>query len=301
MASTYSIKELEHLSGIKAHTLRVWEQRYSIITPERTDSNIRYYSEEDLRTVLNISLLSDHGFRISKIAEMKPDERCKCVLDISEAADDYVEQIRLLTLGMVELDESRFNKIISRGVLKEGFEKTMINIVLPFLQRIGVLWIAGSVNPAQEHFISHLIRKKIIVATESQPAAPRKTAPKILMFLPENEEHELTLLFANYLASARKFKVIYLGQGLPLKDVCHALDIHKPEFIMSIFTTHPASSYIQEYVESLSQCAKDSQVLLTGHQALTQAIECPENVRLVYQINDFVELLEKWQKPKVTA
>ena len=239
MACTYSIKELEHLSGIKAHTLRVWEQRYSIIKPERTDTNIRYYTEEDLRTVLNISLLNDHGFRISKIANMNPSERSENVLKISEAADDYTEQIRLLTLSMVELDESRFNSVISRGVLKEGFERTMINLILPFLQRIGVLWVAGSINPAQEHFISHLIKKKMIVATENQPAAPRKTAPKILMFLPENEEHELTLLFANYLASARKFRVIYLGQSLPLKDVCHASGYSQTRIYIFYFYNKP--------------------------------------------------------------
>src|SRR4028119_2082894 len=163
--SVYSIKDLEHLSGIKAHTLRIWEQRYNIIRPKRTDTNIRYYDDTDLKLVLNISLLKEHGFKISEIARMTMEDMSQEVLSLTDKNLRYSDQIQALTLSMIDLDEERFEKIMSTNALQVGFEQTMINIVYPFLIKIGVLWQTGAISPAQEHFISNLIRQKLTVPT----------------------------------------------------------------------------------------------------------------------------------------
>lgn len=206
--SVYSIRDLEQLSGIKAHTLRIWEQRYNIVSPKRTDSNIRYYDDVDLKLILNISLLKDHGFKISHIAEMSEAEMKGEIIKITSKSNSSSEQVQALTLAMIELDEERFDKIISTNVLQLGFERTMMQIIYPFLVRVGVLWQTGAIHPAQEHFISNLIRQKLIVAIDGQVVKHNPNAKKFLLFLPEGELHELSLLFANYLVKSRNHKVI---------------------------------------------------------------------------------------------
>jgi DNA-binding transcriptional MerR regulator len=195
--------------------------------PKRTDTNIRYYDDTDLKLVLNISLLKEHGFKISEIARMTMEDMSQEVLSLTDKNLRYSDQIQALTLSMIDLDEERFEKIMSTNALQVGFEQTMINIVYPFLIKIGVLWQTGAISPAQEHFISNLIRQKLIVAIDGQ-IMRRNDCPKYMLFLPEGELHELSLLFANYLLRSRQNRVIYLGQSLPFVDVAGAYDIYRP-------------------------------------------------------------------------
>jgi DNA-binding transcriptional MerR regulator len=287
--SNYSIKDLEQLSGIKAHTLRIWEQRYDILKPDRTDTNIRTYDDNDLKLVLNISLLKEHGYKISEIAKMSSDEMSKEVILISEKHLNYPDQIHALTIAMLDLDEERFEKIISTNTLQFGFENMMINIIYPFLNRIGTLWITGSIGPAQEHFISNLIRQKLIVAIDGQLPSLRQGAKKYLLYLPEGEMHEISLLFANYIIRSRQNKVIYLGQNLPFNELIFACKIHKPDVIFTVITSAPSQNEIQKYVYKLAKDFPDSKILLTGYQVVGQDIDCPDNVEIVTQIKHLME------------
>jgi DNA-binding transcriptional MerR regulator len=291
-ASTYSIKEIEHLSGIKAHTLRIWEQRYNILQPKRTETNIRYYDDNDLRLVLNISLLNENGYKISKIAKMPYEEMRHIVYTITSKSNKIDEQIQALTLSMVELDEAKFEHIIQTNTERVGFEKMMVQIILPFLHRIGFLWITETINPAQEHFITNLIRQKLIVAIDHLKNEQKPQAKCFMIYLPENELHELSLLFANYLIRKRGHKSMYLGQSLPMKDLLSAYNVHKPEYIFSIFTTSPPAPDIQQYVNELSKSASEANILLTGHQVLTQDLKLPQNVCVIYRIEELIEMLE---------
>jgi DNA-binding transcriptional MerR regulator len=288
--SSYSIKDLEHLSGIKAHTLRIWEQRYGILKPERTDTNIRTYDDTDLKLVLNISLLKDHGYKISEISKMNQSEMSKEVLLISEKQLNYPDQIHALTISMLDLDEERFEKIISTNSLQFGFENMMINIIYPFLSRIGTLWITGSIGPAQEHFISNLIRQKLIVAIDGQLLSLRPGAKKYLLYLPEGEMHELSLLFSNYIIRSRQNKVIYLGQSLPFNELIFAYHAHKPDYIFTIITSVPGQDEIQKYVYRLAKEFPDAKILLSGYQVIGQDIDCPDNVEILTQIKYLMDI-----------
>ncbi|MEP5610820.1 MAG: MerR family transcriptional regulator, partial [Cyclobacteriaceae bacterium] len=207
----YSIKDLEHLSGIKAHTIRIWEQRHNLFSPQRTETNIRFYSDEDLKLILNISLLKNHGVKISKIVQMKTEQIQEQVIQL--AADEFVneDQVNALTVAMIDSNEELFHSVISANQKKIGFEKTFIDIIYPFFKKIGILWVSSSINPAQEHFISHLIRQRLIVETAQLEMA--SNAESFLLFLPEGELHEISLLFANYVLRARGYKTIYLGHA----------------------------------------------------------------------------------------
>lgn len=288
--SNYSIKDLEQLSGIKAHTLRIWEQRYDILKPDRTDTNIRTYDDKDLKLVLNIALLKEHGYKISEISKMSADEMSKEVMLISEKQLSYPEQIHALTISMLDLDEERFEKIVSTNTLQFGFENMMINIIFPFLSRIGTLWITGSVGPAQEHFISNLIRQKLIVAIDGQLPSLRPGAKKYMLYLPEGEMHEISLLFGNYIIRSRQNKVIYLGQSLPFNELIFAHKVHKPDYIFSVITSVPGQDEVQRYVYRLAKEFPDSKILLSGYQVVGQDIDCPDNVEILTQIKYLMDI-----------
>lgn len=289
----YSIKDLEQLSGIKAHTLRIWEQRYNILQPKRTDTNIRYYDDTDLKLVLNISLLNENGYKISKIADMPLDEMYREVVNLTERNHSYPEQIQALTISMIDLDEDRFEKVMATNILHFGFEKTMINIVFPFLSKIGILWQTGAINPAHEHFITYLIRQKLIVAIDGQVKNYNNAPDKFMLFLPEGELHEISLLFASFLMKARNKRVIYLGQSLPFHDLVEAAKIHNPAYLFSIITTTPGMTDVQNYIEKLSEQFADSTILLSGYQVVAQDVQAPDNVNIIYQMNDLIAFLEE--------
>jgi MerR family transcriptional regulator, light-induced transcriptional regulator len=288
--SNYSIKDLEQLSGIKAHTLRIWEHRYNIISPKRTDTNIRTYNDQDLKLVLNISLLKDHGYKISEISKLTVEEMYQEVIKISDRQLNYPDQIHALTISMIDLDEDRFEKIISTNILQFGFENSMIHIIYPFLSRIGTLWVTGSIGPAQEHFITNLIRQKLIVAIDGQVSKQRPNGKKYMLYLPEGEMHEISLLFANYIIRARYNKVIYLGQSLPFNELGFAYNVHRPDYIFSAITSVPANHEAQVYVNKLAAQFPDAHLLLTGYQIVGQDIQMPANGTIINNIDDLIRI-----------
>lgn len=292
--SSYSIKDLEQLSGIKAHTLRIWEQRYNLLTPKRTDTNIRFYDDQDLKLILNVALLNDNGVKISKIASMDSVEIREEVMKLTERSLTHDDQIHALTICMIEMDEDRFDKILSTNIIKLGFEQTMMNIIYPFMSKIGVLWQTGAINPAQEHFISNLVRQKLIVAIDGQIS--KGGGKKFLLFLPEGELHETSMLFASYLIKNKGHKVIYLGQSTPYDDLLSVYNLHQPEYLLSVITTSPSSEYVQEYLNSLSKRFPNAHILVTGYQVIGQDLVFPANVRLLNYIRDIKEFLEELQQ-----
>lgn len=290
----YSIKDLEFFSGIKAHTLRIWEQRYHILTPKRSETNIRYYNDEDLKYLLNVSLLYQSNYRISRIAKMDKYEVAKEVFQLSKDEQDRNGRLNELTISMIDMDEEKLEKTLSTNILQEGFEKTMISLLLPFLKKTGILWQTGAINPAQEHFISNLIRQKLIVAIDGQTVTNDPNADKYLLFLPEEENHEIGLLFAHFILKSRQKRVFYLGANVPLRDIQEVVDFTKPDYVFSVFTIRPKNEELSSYVHQLNEICSESELYLTGYQCLSQEFECPSGVNLIHS---FDELL-KWSSKK---
>ncbi len=260
----YSIKELEQLSGIKAHTIRIWEKRHKIISPSRTSTNIRFYSDDDLKKIINVSLLNNYGIKISKIADMSVDDVNQKVLQISEIKNDAIVHIDQLVVAMIDMEEEAFEKILSNLILRYGFEKTITEMVYPFLEKIGILWQTQNITPAHEHFISNLIRQKIIVAIDGL-AIPPKTAKKILLFLPEGELHELGLLFYNFLARKAGYRTYYLGQTVPHNDLISVVKKHDPQLLVTSITSN-LNEPIEDYFKRLSNDFPSLSILISGFQ-----------------------------------
>ena len=285
----YSIKDLEHLSGIKAHTIRIWEQRYNLIHPKRTPTNIRYYESEDLKLILNIARLRDHGFKISKIAAMSKDEISYRTREIdskdSAGPENY---LHALTTAMIDLDEELFEHTLSTCILQLGLEATMHQIIRPFLLQIGNLWQTNAINPAQEHFISCLLRQKLIVAIDGQKPNIGANAKRFMLFLPEGELHEITLLFSSYTLKKYGNQVIYLGQNLPFDDIGVAYKIYRPDYLLSIFTTFPKQNKMQQYLYRLAKEFPDTIVLLSGFGILNADLDLPKNIKVMGDMKDII-------------
>lgn len=290
--AVYSIKDLEKLSGIKAHTIRIWEQRYGIIVPQRTKTNIRYYQDEDLKFLLNIALLNKNGIKISKIAKMSKEEIAEKVAAISEINFEYGTQLDALTISMIEMDEYKFDRIVSTNIQQLGFERTMLEIIYPFLDKLSVLWLTGSINPVQENFMSYLIRQKLIVAIDKEPLVNGDEFNKFIIYLPEGEKQELSLLFMHYLLKSRRNQVVYIGQEISLGDLKDACTIHEPDYVFTMITETFAREPVQKYVDKLATTFPDCHILLSGYQVVAQQVFVPDNVSILRSLNQTMAFLE---------
>jgi MerR family transcriptional regulator, light-induced transcriptional regulator len=271
----YSIKELENLSGIKAHTLRIWEKRHGIMAPGRTDTNIRYYSDEDLKKILNISILNNLGLKISKIADLSVEQLAAKVRELSTQHDETSIHIDQLIIAMVDLDEIKFEKTLNHLIVRFGFEKTVTHILYPFLEKIGILWLSSNINPAQEHFISNLIRQKLIAAIDALPLVSGPGVKKVMLFLPENELHEIGLLFYCYLLKKMEFKTIYLGQSVPFHDLIEVYKVHTPEFLVTSITSTIPHDLLETWLKQLAEQTHPSRLFISGGQVFQLSSPLP--------------------------
>lgn len=288
----YSMAQVENLTGIKSHTLRIWERRYSFLKPERTKSNIRFYSDDQLRMLLNIETLSRNGYRISKIDQMSLDEINDSVVEIlSKASTENKDEINALTLSMLDLDEEAFNKVFNRRIIRKGLQLTITELIYPFLKHIGVLWGASKAIPVQEHFISNLVRQKIISAIDSIPMA-LTDAPKIMFFLDEDEDHEIGLLLSAFIAKDLGWQVLYLGPNVPTSNLKTAIEIGQPKLMMSMFIIPGAAKKIKEIEEIADK--SDIPLVLAGNPVNFKDEAHTFKSTYIPSPDDFVNYLKSW-------
>ncbi len=292
--TTYSIRDIEYLTGIQAHTIRIWEQRYNMFCPQRTDTNIRTYNDDELKLLLNISLLNKAGYRIGHIAKMNAEEMSRHLTKLNVSENIKLEiAIKALTLAMVELDEGKFDHIFQKAVMQSSFEDVMLQIIYPFLLRIGIMWTTKHINPAQEHFITNLIRQKIIAAIDSQMVEKKPTSKHFLLFLPENEMHELGLLFLNYLLKARCQKVTYLGINVSLKDIEEVINICKPDYLYTILTTSLNQGFLNDYIQKMSLIVNNGNTcLISGQYVPSLSVKLPHNIKILPLLPDILEFID---------
>ena len=273
----YSIKEVETLSGIKAHTLRIWEQRYDFLRPERTDTNIRHYTDEQLKLILNVATLNRSGMKISKIAAMDEKERAENVLKSYELTTEPDSLTDSLIYSMLDFDEKRFEKALSSAIVKLGFEDAFSRLIIPFLIRTGVLWSTGAVRVVQEHFISNLIRRKISAATDNVYVQENPTKKKFILFLPEGENHELVLLYTEYLLRKKGHDVVYLGASLPFDQLPFVTEAFKPDYLVTYQTISLEHLPFQEYLNRLSAMFVQCKIIVGGSLLTSGKYTLPTN------------------------
>jgi DNA-binding transcriptional MerR regulator len=266
VAQQFSIKDLEHFTGVKSHTIRAWEQRYKLLVPKRTATNIRYYSGDDLKKLLNVSYLMYHGMKISKIAELGDEALINRVNEVQIEEGGLSAVFSRLKLSMLNYDEALFNEIVREHSDEHGLEKTVLEVFLPFLSQIGVLWLTNSICPAQEHFISHLMRQVLNSAVDSLQEDLKSDAPIAVLYLPEREIHDISLLFIHFLCRKYQIRSVFLGASVPFSDLMGVAEQFPNARFVSYCTTYPASSEAQSYVNLVTSEFEglDNKFLLAG-------------------------------------
>jgi DNA-binding transcriptional MerR regulator len=277
--NAFTIKDLENLTGIKAHTIRIWEQRYTFLRPQRTDTNIRYYNNEELKKILNISLLNKYGFKISHIDKMSEDDMKQKILGINNIHAQQERIVNSLIQAMVDMNLESFEALIEDHIRVKGIEKTIHQIIFPFMERIGVLWITDHINPAQEHLVSNIIRQKLIVGTEAvNPLFQLKKSG--LLFLPEGEYHELGLLFVQYLLKSRGLKVFYLGANVPLEDVEYVVKYKQPDFIYTHLTSVSSVFNFEKFIQQSLKRFNATPLIISGRLAANYEKKIPSQIQI---------------------
>jgi MerR family transcriptional regulator, light-induced transcriptional regulator len=288
--NAFTIKDLENLSGIKAHTIRIWEQRYHFLKPQRTTTNIRYYSNDELKMLLNIALLNKYGFKISHIDKMEPTEIQQRILSIGDPRAIQERIINELVQEMVDMNIERFEKILNTYISTKGIERTVTQIIFPFLEKIGILWLTGHINPAQEHLVTNIIRQKLIVAIEGT-VSPIQTNKTIMLFLPEGEYHELGLLYMYYLLKTRGVKAIYLGANVPVKDVVYLIQHKKPDYVFVHLTATAANFNFEKFLLSVQQRFGGVKTIISGLLTQQYKKNVPDNVEFKRSLGEVMEFL----------
>jgi DNA-binding transcriptional MerR regulator len=283
----YKIRDLEVLSGIKAHTIRIWEKRYDLFSPERTDTQIRSYSDDDLTRCINISILNRCGFKISKIATMTDRELHDNVMECNgkNAEDVAVER---LIVAMIEMDERLFHDTLNDLIQSVGLTLTFTDKLIPFLDRIGIMWLVGSINPAQEHFMSNLIRQKVISETDRLPIPQKKTVDALL-FLPEHEQHEISLLFYNFMLRDKGFSTVYLGQSVPYDALKSCIEQLAPRTMVTAWLTAVDDNFMHSYFKRLANECVKIPVLAGGIQVNNRKDLVKD---FIHEINDLPKQIE---------
>ena len=284
----YTMSQVETLSGIKSHTLRVWEKRYDLLKPERSTSNIRYYSDAEVRKLLNIKILLNNGYRISTIDKLSEKDFHAQVLDIgSKFSDKFEDDVNRLIISMLELDEAVFNEIFNKNVLSNGLLPTFTNLIYPFLNQVGMLWSTNKTIPSQEHFMSNLIRQKIIAEIDDITISD-ENAPKIIMFLSEKEDHEIGLLLGCFIAKKMGCRVYYLGQNVPLDNIQQIAKMTGAKIVFSVFTASKGKKYFKNFKQIADN--NDTLYLVSGNYNLDFL---SNNIKYLSNPQEFIDQIDK--------
>ncbi|BDS14164.1 MerR family transcriptional regulator [Aureispira anguillae] len=287
--ANYSIRDLAKLSGIKAHTIRIWEQRYSIIEPKRTASNIRYYTDKDLKFLMNIAFLNRKGIRISKIAKMTQEEIAKQVDHLSKTNVEHTDNFQNLAMAMMELDGRKICGLLSTCFERDGVEDTILNVLVPFLEKASLLWLTGSISAMHEQFASCVIRRKILTAISKINIKTSGEKKKVLLYLPEGDQQELYLIFVEYLLKKRNVEVVYLGTKVGIEDLQLAASIHQPNYIYTIISERHKCYVPECYIRRLCKGMNAPHLLISGFQHTPKIPGTPDNITILEDLNELIK------------
>ena len=292
--NVFSIKDLENLSGIKAHTIRIWEKRYNILEPMRSNTNIRNYDLSSLRKLLNIVLLHDYGYKISRIAEHSSEKMELLVREIITEKSAKSHAINAFKMAMINFDQGLFFNTYNNLLAEKSFREIFYDVVIPLMNEIGLLWQAGTLSPAQEHFMSYLIKQKLLINTEKlQILEPTRTDKVFVLYLPENEVHELGLMYLNYEILLNGYKTIYLGESVPLESLKDMKNYFDTIVYVSYLTVHPTKDNLNDYLNEITSQILDANSQFWFLGRMTEYIETTNFSDKLVVFNSIADLVNE--------
>lgn len=287
----FSISDIENLTGIKAHTIRIWEQRYDFFETKRTETNIRYYNDNDLCMFLNIATLLENGYKISKISKMDIEEIKHVVDKLKGDHYNLNVQVQMLSNAMLKMDDEEFDELLDGCIKDLGVETAVSDIIFPLLRKIGFMWQVGAINPAHEHFATHKIEQKLIEVTYLCKKQNKHKGKKYLLFLPPNENHEVGLLFAQYLLKSNGHQTLYLGQNLPYESIKEVNDYYEPDFAISVLTVVSKDDHVDVTINKLRDCLGKTPLILAGNLVMNTSHTEDKNLVLIHNISEFTKII----------
>ena len=288
--NVFTIKDLANLSGIKAHTIRIWEQRYGFLKPSRTGTNIRYYCNRELKTILNISLLNKYGYKISHIDKMSEEELNSRIISLSTQEAQQEKIVNELIHHMIDLDIELFEQLLDNFILLKGIDKTINQVIFPFLQRTGILWLTNHIHPAQEHLVMNCVRQKLIVGIEGV-VTQRQINKTVLLFLPEGEHHELGLLYVYYLLKAHGARVLYLGADMPLEDIAFACQAKRPDYLYTHLTCVAGGFSVDKFLAQTARELPGVPMIVSGQMIQGYAGKIPPGIDCKHCMGEVLEFV----------
>ncbi len=288
--SSYTIKDLEQISGIKAHTIRIWEQRYHFLQPQRTETNIRSYSADELKVILNVSLLNKYGYKISHIDKMSPADIDEKIMGLNQLDAEKERLVNGLIKDMVSLNMFSFERQLDTYIAQKGIEKAITEIIFSFLERVGVLWITNHINPAQEHLATNVIRQKIILGIEKLPHI-LKVPKQIVLFMPEGEYHEVGLLFVHFLLKQKGYGVDYLGANVPIVDLKYLTEVKKVDLLYTHITAPIKGFKMPKFMDQLGNINPHIPVVVSGQMAQEFKGALPKHIHLKRNLQETMSFL----------
>lgn len=290
--SSYTIKELEKISGIKAHTIRIWEQRYNFLQPQRTETNIRSYSAEELKVILNVSLLNKYGFKISHIDKMSSEQMEEKIMALSQLDAQKERVVNTLIKEMVGLNMVSFERQLDLYIGQKGIEKTITEIIFPYLERVGILWVTNHINPAQEHLATNIVRQKIILGIEKLPPLVNYTK-RIVLFMPEGEYHELGILYVHFLLKQRGVYVDYLGANVPMVDLKYLTEVRKIDYLYCHITSPAKNFKLDKFFSNLGTINPQTPIILSGQLIQEFKGKIASNIQLKRSLAETISFLQE--------
>ncbi len=289
----FSISDIESITGIKAHTIRVWEQRYQIVETKRTETNIRYYDDRDLCRFLNISTLIDNGYKISEVALMSSDEITTAVSTLAKDYQNTCLHVNALSNATLNFDERSFHATLKFCIANKGVNKTMVDTIFPFMRKLGIMWQTGVASPAHEHFASDLVKRQLICAIGALKNDSKNYRHKFMLFLPELETHEVGLLFAHYLLAAAGNHVLYLGQNIPYEDLRGAAGSYEPDYCLTSLTSILIDNDINKVINRIFDNLGDRKLLVSGPMVKADNVNYHSNLIPLVDIESFIRFISE--------
>lgn len=285
--NAFTIRDLENLSGIRAHTIRIWEQRYSFLKPRRTQTNIRYYDSDELKIILNVALLNKNGYRVSSIDRMKPDEISQKILALNSDSAQLDRLINEMLKDMIDLNAPAFERIVDEFISHNGIANAISNLIFPFLNKVGILWMTNHVRVSQEHLVSNIVRQKLIRGIEDIKVDDNNSKP-IVLFLPDGEYHELGLLYVQYLLKVKGKNTIYLGADVPIEELAYVCNTKQPEVLYTHLTSLPARFNFEKFLSIIKQNINNTPIVISGRVTHDYTKKIPVGIRFGKSLEEVI-------------
>ena len=262
--------------------------------PKRKDTNHRVYDNGDLKHIMRIAYLYRHGYKISKIAMMTDEQIKQLSLEEGGQKGSHLHQVYInqLVEAMIDFDQTKFEKIFHNVLLRMGFEQTILKVIYPYMERIGLLWLVDCVIPAQEHFAANIIRKKLMVAIDGLDL-PKEEDEKFLLFLPEGEFHEVPLLFTQYMLKKHGCAVVNFGANVPLEDLSFYTERKQVDHIYTHIITNFPQKALDNFVRDLGRLFPGIPVTISGPQIVRITPPLPDNVTVLMSMEEVLQYVRR--------